>query len=84
LPKRSPDPRRLVLSSDGELLIHVVHEKPQTVSKNVGLMSLKAGTHQLNLTNSIEAAHAVKHERDENTTSHHLLWIHYFFVSRSQ
>jgi hypothetical protein len=36
---RSPDPRRRSFEFDDELLIQVVREMPQTVSKIVGLMS---------------------------------------------
>jgi len=60
---------------DHELLIHVVYEKPQTVSKNVGLMSLKAGTHQLNLTNSIGEKRSVKRVIRENAQSRELVRI---------
>jgi hypothetical protein len=44
-------------------------------------MGLKAGAHQLNLTNSIEGTDAVKMEKGGNTNSQQLLWIHYFLVS---
>jgi len=76
LPGAQPDPRRLNFEFDGQLLIHVVYEMPQTKSKIVGLMSLKAGTHQLNLTNSIEGDCGVKRSIRENGNSHELLGIH--------
>jgi hypothetical protein len=47
-------------------------------------MSLKAGAHQLNLTNSIGGTIAVKTEKGGSTYLQQLLLIHYFFVSRSQ
>ena len=47
-------------------------------------MSLKAGTHQLNLTNSIEGTNGVKTEKGGNSDSQQLVLFHYFFVSRSQ
>ena len=49
-----------VLSSDGELLHHVVCRVAQTVFEIVGLMSFSlAGAHQLRMTNSIEAGERV-------------------------
>jgi hypothetical protein len=57
---------------------------PQAACQNVGLMSLKAGAHQLNLTNSIEAVRPVKTKKLEIIYSQQLLSIHYWFVSRSQ
>ena len=47
-------------------------------------MSFKAGAHQLNLTNSIGGADAVKTKKGGNSDSQQLLLIHYFFASRSQ
>ena len=47
-------------------------------------MSLKAGAHQLNLTNSIEGTNGVKSEKGGNSDSQQLVLFHYSFVSRSQ